>query len=95
MKYIHFVWDDNKGRLNQSKHKISFDEAKTVFFDPNAKVMHDPDHSIDEERYVILGMSNNMRLLVVTHCYTLNDEEIRIISARKAEKHELVYYGGE
>jgi len=95
MKYIRFIWDDKKSRLNQSKHKISFDEAKTVFFDPNSKVMHDPDHSIEEERYVVLGMSNNMRMLVVSHCYSLNDEEIRIISARRAEKHELVYYGGE
>jgi uncharacterized DUF497 family protein len=94
MKYIHFSWDDKKDQINKTKHRISFDEAKTVFFDPNAILIHDPDHSTQEERYLILGLSDKLRLLVVSHSYIDKDEEIRIISARKADRDETKIYGG-
>ena len=88
------VWDPKKEKINISKHKVSFEEAKTVFYDPNAKVIYDPDHSIEEERFIILGLSKQLRLLVVCHCHKENDDIIRIISARKATKPEAAQYGG-
>ncbi|MEA4859261.1 hypothetical protein SDC9_160680 [bioreactor metagenome] len=95
MNEISFVWDDNKAAANFKKHGISFDEAKTVFYDPNAIVISDPDHSLLEDRFVILGLSNRLSLLVVCHCYRENDEVIRIISARKAKTKETQTYEGE
>ena len=89
---IEFTWDPRKGLANQKKHGISFAEAKTVFLDDNHLVYYDPDHSDDEDRYIILGMSISLRLIVVVHCYRNNEEEIRIISARKATKEESAYY---
>jgi len=89
-----FEWDENKNRTNIKKHDISFDEAITVFSDENAVVITDTDHSEQEERFIILGLSRNTRLLVVCHCYRENDEVIRIISARKANKKEIAFYGG-
>jgi len=95
MKDIQFVWDKNKDSINQKKHKVSFEEAKTVFFDPEALLIHDPDHSeTNEDRFIIMGLSQNLKILVVCHCYRNNDEEIRIISARKADKNEIANYGG-
>ena len=94
MEYIHFTWDTSKEISNIKKHKINFEEAKSVFFDSNAILIQDPDHSEDEDRFIILGLSNKPRLIVVVHCYRLNDEEIRIISARKADKDEIGLYGG-
>ena len=73
---------------------MSFEEAKSVFFDPNAKVIHDPDHSIEEERFIILGLSKKINLLVICHCYKENEDIIRIITARKATKQETDQYGG-
>ena len=72
-----------------------FEEAKTVFYDPNAKVIYDPDHSKDEDRFIILGFSNLLRVLVVCHCYKEDGNTIRIISARKATPKERNQYGGE
>lgn len=92
MNKIRFHWDPNKNRANVKNHKISFEEAKSVFFDENARVIPDPDHSIDEERFIILGFSNKLNLLIVVHTYKENDELIRIISARKATKSEIKYY---
>ncbi len=94
MSYIHFVWDENKSRLNQKKHGVSFEEARTVFFDPNARLLHDPDHSDYEDRYILLGISRQLRLLVVCHAYSRSEEQIRIISARKANQREKAYFGG-
>ena len=94
MESIEFVWDEDKNKINIKSHKISFEEAKTVFFDPNAKVIHDPDHSIDEDRFIILGLSKSLNILVVCHCYREKDEVIRIFSARKATKTECRQYGG-
>ena len=92
MLYIRFEWDENKNHANVRKHKISFEEAKTVFYDENARLLSDPDHSNDEERFILLGMSHNAKILVVVHAYKEQDEIIRIISARKATKTEYNYY---
>ena len=94
MGYLEFIWDEKKNRKNIVSHNISFDEAKTTFYDPNAKIIFDPDHSEDEERFIILGLSKFLRLLVVCHYYMENDRVIRIISARKATRKERKQYGG-
>jgi len=91
---IIFDWDENKNKINVQKHGVSFDEAITVFADERALLIHDEEHSEQEERFVILGISRNTRLLVVCHCYRENDSTIRLISARKATKTESELYGG-
>lgn len=93
MDEITFSWDDRKERENQRKHGVSFDEATTVFADENARLKHDPDHSQDEDRFVLLGFSAKLRLLVVVHAYRQDEKEIRIISARKAVPKERKQYG--
>jgi uncharacterized DUF497 family protein len=90
---IKFEWDENKNRINQKKHGISFLEAQTVFYDNEALVIDDPEHSEEEERFIILGLSNRANLLVVCHCCRASETVIRIISARKATKTESLYYG--
>lgn len=92
MNYIHFQWDQSKNKANIKKHKISFEEAKTVFYDENARLIPDPEHSITEERFIILGFSNKLKLLIVVHSYKESDDVVRIISARKATKSESKYY---
>lgn len=92
MDRIKFEWDENKNRINKSKHKISFEEAKTVFYDDEALVIDDPKHSREEERFIILGFSKRANLLVVCHCYRKSESVIRIISARKATKSEERQY---
>jgi uncharacterized DUF497 family protein len=92
---MRIIWDENKNRENIRKHNVSFEEAQTVFYDPNGKLIDDPDHSDEEDRYIILGLSKILHLLVVCHCYRENDETIRIISARKATTNESKYYGGK
>lgn len=87
-----FEWDDNKARINLQKHGVSFEEAQTVFCDENALLIDDPDHSEDEERFIILGLSSTARLLVVCHCYRASETVIRIISARKATRKEAQQY---
>ena len=87
-----FEWDESKNDINQKKHHISFEEAQTVFYDERALVIDDPDHSVDEERFIILGLSSQARLLVVCHCLRESETVIRIISARKATKTEATYY---
>ena len=87
------IWDEKKNRDNIKNHKVSFQEAETVFYDPNAKIIHDPDHSIKEDRFIILGMSKLLKILVVCHCYKEDDEIIRIITARRATKNEKKVYG--
>lgn len=91
---IRFEWDDNKNEINKKKQKISFEEARTVFYDDAALVIDDPEHSEDEDRFIILGLSKRANLLVVCHCYRESDTVIRIISARKATKTESQYYRG-
>ena len=92
MKEIEFTWDENKNRINIQKHGIDFSEAVTVFYDTEAIVFDDPDHSDSEERFLILGLSQAERLCIVSHCYRGNDDIIRIISARKATKRERETY---
>jgi uncharacterized DUF497 family protein len=94
MSDITFEWDDKKNRENKRKHKISFEEAQSVFLDENAIRFFDPDHSQDEDRFLMLGMSFTLRVLVVCHCYREDDSVIRIISARKADKREQSDYWG-
>jgi uncharacterized DUF497 family protein len=88
MKNLHFAWDEHKNSSNQRKHGVSFEEARTAFLDENAKLYFDPDHSQDEDRFILLGLSFSLRILVVCHCYRQSNTVIRIISARKADKHE-------
>jgi len=92
MNYFHFSWDKGKNIENRKKHHVSFEEAQTAFYDEYARVYSDPDHSGDEDRFILLGMSFKLRVLVVCHCYRKNDKEIRIISARKANKKEQKEY---
>ena len=94
METIRFEWDENKNTINKRKHRISFEEAQTVFYDAEALVIPDPDHSQDEERFIILGMSRRGNLLVVCHCYRESETVIRIISARKATRNESAQYQG-
>ena len=89
-----FSWNEEKQRENLKKHGITFLEAATVFDDANALVRNDPDHSHDEDRFIIIGFSERARLLIVCHCYRTNDVVIRIISARKANRKEQKDYGG-
>ena len=89
---MEFTWDENKAAINIQKHKVSFEEAKTVFYDEEALFMSDPDHSETEDRFILLGMSFSLRVLIVCHCYRENDDVIRIISARKATKNETDTY---
>ena len=84
-----FEWDEAKNRANRSKHGVSFEEARDVFFDENGILIPDPDHSEAEARFVLLGISS-LRVLVVCHCYREN--VIRIISARKASREERAQY---
>ena len=89
---LQFEWDPKKAASNEKKHGVSFEEARTVFFDENAKLIDDPDHSEDEERFVLLGLSNTLRVVLVCHCYRADGGVIRIISARKATSHESKQY---
>ena len=92
MLEIVFEWDEQKNAINKIKHGISFEEACSVFQDPRALIIPDPDHSNDEERFVILGLSEKLNVLVVCHCYRNEEQTIRLISARKATKTERKYY---
>ena len=93
MNGLTFSWDDRKERENQRKHGISFDEAVTVFADEKARLQHDPDHSSSEDRFILLGFSARLRMLVVVHAYQQDENEIRLISARKATRNERRQYG--
>jgi len=92
MHGLTFVWDERKDRVNQRKHGVSFDEARTVFYDENAREYADPDHSEDEERFILLGISGRLRVLVVCHCYRESESVVRIISARRAQRNEEQTY---
>ena len=92
MEEINFSWDARKNRENQRKHGIGFEEACTVFADENARLKHDPDNSQDEERFILLGFSAKLRLLVVSHAYRQDGKQIRIVSARKATRNERMQY---
>ncbi len=93
MAEISIKWDPAKAAKNLKDHKVSFEEAKTVFSDERAQLIDDPDHSLGEERYILLGMSASLRILLVCHCYRESGKVLRIISARKASKGEAKFYG--
>ncbi|MBO6140588.1 MAG: BrnT family toxin [Ruminococcus sp.] len=92
MELLHFEWDENKNEINKRKHGISFETAKEVFYDDLAIVFDDPDHSVDEDRFLIIGMTKSSKVCIVSHCYRDNDNIIRIISAREATKREKNFY---
>lgn len=92
MNSLKFEWDEKKASANLKKHGVSFEEARTVFFDEQAKLIDDPDHSDDEERFVLMGLSSSLRVMVVCHCYRDAGNVIRIISARKATTTESKFY---
>ena len=92
MKKLIFEWDDKKNISNKRKHGVTFEDAQTVFFDENAIEFDDPDHSIQGERFILLGLSQSLKILVVCHCYRSDESKIRIISARKATKKEQGVY---
>ena len=92
MSTLHFEWDDRKAAANAKKHGVSFEEARSVFVDERAKLIDDPDHSEDEERFVLLGLSSTLRLLLVCHCSRSEGNVIRIISVRKASANEARSY---
>lgn len=92
MSEIRFSWDRRKGAANVRKHRVSFEEAQTVFADEHALMRDDPDHSTDEERFVLLGMSAEIRILVVVHAVRDAGNEIRLISARRATRNEAKTY---
>ena len=82
MEELKFVWDKGKESANIKKHKVSFSEAQTVFYDEFSRLMHDSEHSLEEDRFVLLGFSRQSKMLVVCHCYKEGGDTIRIISAR-------------
>ena len=90
--HLRFEWDPEKAGTNKRKHGVSFDEAQSVFYDEHARFMSDPEHPGAEERFLLLGMSSNPRILVVCHCYRRADSVIRLISARRATKNEQTLY---
>ena len=92
MRHPRFEWDEGKNTLNKRKHGVSFEEALTAFSDENALLLPDPDHSTEEDRFILMGFSGSLRMLVVCHCYRRSEEIIRIISARKATKPERAEY---
>ncbi len=88
MTDLKFEWDERKNRENQRKHDVSFEEAKTVFYDQQAVEFYDDAHEEMEDRFLLLGVSSRLRILMVCHCLRQNGDMIRIISARKATKNE-------
>lgn len=89
---LRFEWDEGKNKRNRSKHGIWFEEAQTVFDDPESRVFLDPEHFDEEDRFLIIGVSSAARILIVVHCYRESDSVIRIISARKATRKEIKFY---
>ena len=92
MTPLRFVWDERKNSINKRKHGVSFEEGQTVFADEYALLIHDPDHSSEEDRFLLLGISAVARMLVVCHCYREGQDTIRIISAWKATRSETSQY---
>ena len=95
MKQLEFEWDDKKDKENSKKHGVSFDEARTVFYDEYAIQFFDPEHSEGEDRFILLGTSFKLKALVVCHCFRQEETVVRIISARKADKDEEQVYWSE
>jgi uncharacterized protein len=89
---LRFDWDEGKNKRNRAKQRVWFEEAQSVFSDPHARLFDDPEHSEEEDRFILLGVSSAARTLVVVHCYRESDSLVRIISARKATKKEVRFY---
>ena len=94
MSELRFEWDHAKAVANRRKHRVSFEEAQSIFLDESAVLIDDPDHSRTEQRFVLVGLSAGLRVLTVSHCYRKADDVIRIISARKATRKEREAYSG-
>jgi uncharacterized DUF497 family protein len=92
MSLLRLEWDEKKNAANRRKHGVSFEEARSAFLDDNARVIPDPDHSEGEDRFVLIGLSISLRVLVVCHCYRQTEEIVRIISARRADQNEIRQY---
>ena len=92
MNELRFEWDRFKAESNRQKHSVSFDEAQTVFYDENAIQFYDPDHSEDEDRFILLGLSFTPQVLVVCHCFRESETIVRMVSARRADKGEEEEY---
>lgn len=92
MADVWFDWDERKNASNKRKHGISFEEAQTVFMDDEALFLADDEHSETEDRFVLLGLSSMLRVLIVCHCYREDGDIIRIVSARKADARERAQY---
>jgi len=92
MTEVRFDWEPVKAEENLRKHGVSFDEAQSVFYDEYATEFYDDTHSDWEDRFLLLGLSSHLRLVMVCHCYRENDSVIRIISARKATTNEAKFY---
>ena len=92
MNTLEFEWDPNKNEINKKKHGLSFETAKEVFYDEFALLFDDPDHSIEEERFLIIGAIKSEKICIVSHCYRSKENRIRIISARQATKNEQRAY---
>ena len=92
MNELRFEWDQKKGKSNAKKHGVSFEEARTAFYDEHAIQFYDPDHSNEEDRFVLLGLSLKPQVLVVCHCFRESETVIRIVSARKADNDEELEY---
>lgn len=95
MNRLNFEWDKKKAGTNKKKHGVSFDEARSVFYDENAIEFYDPDHSSEEDRFILIGTSHKLKTLVVCHCFRKEGKTVRIISARKADKDEAKFYWSE
>ena len=92
MNELRFEWDPVKSKVNRDKHGVSFEEASTVFYDERAVEFYDEDHSEWEDRFLLLGISAKLRLLMICHCFRVDESVIRIISARKATQKEAKFY---
>lgn len=92
MNELIFEWDQRKEKANVKKHHLSFEDARTLFYDENAIQFYDPDHSNEENRFILLGLSFKSQVLVVCHCFRESETVIRIISARKADRDEELAY---
>lgn len=89
-----FEWDEGKNTANRTRHGVSFEEARSAFLDENGRILLDPDHSEEEDRFVLIGLSVLLGILVVCHCYREEESIVRIISARKADREEQQLYRG-
>lgn len=92
MELLRFEWDENKNQINKKKHGLSFETAREVFFGEAAILFDDPDHSANEERFLIIGMIRSSKICIVSHCYRDSGNVIRLISAREATKKERQVY---